>query len=159
MSKVISLVGLVWALPLTLLGLFHVLLPTILGWYQPITYPGLAWVWSVNPSSPTWLRRAWGSRSGCTLGNTVIINVDHTSRRGQMVLRHEQEHVNQHMRLGVLQPVLYNLFSLIIWLACPLSSPYYSNVFEIEARRAAGQVVDVEGTLKRLRDKLDKQRS
>lgn len=156
MSKVIRLAGLVWALPLTLLGLCHVLLPATLRWYRPVAYPGLAWVWVVEASSPAWLKRMWGGRSGCTLGNVIVLSVDPTSKRGQMTLRHEQEHADQHMRLGVLQPVLYNLFSLCIWLACPLSSPYYSNPFEVEARRAAGQVVDVEGTLKRLQERLAK---
>ena len=77
------------------------------------------------------------------------MKVDIATPRGKIVLRREQEHVHQCMVLGVFQPILYGLNYLTIKIACRHSDPYYSNSFEIDARRAAGQVVDVEGALAR----------
>ena len=148
MSKILRVLGYVWAAPLTLLALVYVLVFSALGWYKFTGRLGDALVWCVQQEKlPSLLSRVWAGWAGQTIGNVVVLRVDLTSDRGKMTLRHEQEHVRQCMILGIFQPLFYGIAWLAIKIACPRSSPYYTNPFEIEARRAAGQVVDVEGVI------------
>ncbi len=153
MSKLTRILGFIWASPLTLFGLIYATLFTGLGWYRRTGTFGDALVWNAVPDKvPKWVTRTllwWGGHS---VGNVVVMMAHPKSDRGKIVLRHEQEHVRQTMVLGVFQPILYSIMSACIRIACPHSHHHYSNPFEIEARRAAGQVVDVEGTLKRLQE-------
>ena len=155
MSKLTRVAGFVWAAPLTLLGLLYVQAFVVLGWYKRVGSCGNAWVWQLVPEqSPSWLGKVWLRWGGHTIGNVVVVKLDVESPRGKVILRHEQEHVRQCMVLGIFQPVLYSFAYLIIKLSCPRSNPYYGNPLEIEARRAAGQVVDVEGTVAQLQARL-----
>lgn len=149
MSKVARYAGYVWAAPLTLLGLIYTLAFQQLGWYKCLGKHGDAWIWQLVPDkSPTWLDKMWLRWGGHAIGNVVVVKVDITSDRGKITLRHEQEHVRQCMTLGIFQPILYGL-AYIALKFCKNAHPYYDNPFEIDARRAAGQVVDVIGALKR----------
>lgn len=149
MSKAARVAGHIWAAPLTLLGLTYVTLFTLLGWYRRIGVHGDAIVWQpVAERTPGWLDKAWMKWGGHCIGQVVVVKYDLDTDRGRTLLRHEQEHVHQCMVLGVFQPVLYGLAYLGL-LFCRHSHPYYDNPFEIDARRAAGQVIDVIGTVKR----------
>lgn len=153
MSKVMRCAGFVWALPLTVLGIIYTSLFTLLGWYVRTGTFGDALVWnSVADKIPELVSRhllKWGCHS---VGNVVVLASDIKSQRGQIMLKHEQEIVRQTMVLGIFHPVLYSLVTLGLVIACPKSNPHFSNIFEVEARRAANQVVDVEGTMKRLQE-------
>lgn len=151
MSKLGHFVGVVWSGPLTLIGLAYVTLFTALGWYRHLGWKGDANVWYLVPDKmPKWLTKAWARWNGHTVGQVVVLRNDIGSDRGKLTLRHEQQHVWQCMRLGIFQPIFYYVSYVAIKLACPNSDAYYSNPFEIDSRRAAGQVVDVEGALKKL---------
>jgi len=151
MSNVKRIVGFIWASPLTALAFCYVLLFQLMSYYTYQGVHGDAIVWRVNiDNSPNWLNSLWKSWGGHAFGNIVVLRNDLSDSRTQIILRHEQEHVRQCMILGVFQPILYGLSWLTIKIACKNSDPYYSNVFEIDARRAAGQVVDVEGVAKKL---------
>ena len=151
MSKVLRALGFFWAAPITVAGLLYVLLFSKCGWYKYEGKFDAAYVWSVLPDkSPNWLSKLWKAWLGHTIGNVVVLNVDMKSTLGQVTLTHEQVHVRQCMIMGIFQPIAYALMMLVIKIACPLSSPYYSNPFEIDARRTAGQLIDVEGTLARV---------
>jgi hypothetical protein len=54
-----------------------------------------------------------------------------------VVRRHEQAHVRQYERWGLLFFPLYAGASLVAWLSA--RDPYWHNHFECEARRAAGE--------------------
>jgi len=97
---------------------------------------------------PNWLRSTWRHLLGHAIGNIVVMNDSLDTQRGRITLRHEQEHVHQGMVLGVFLPILYAL-AYVGLRFCRYAHPYYDNPFEVDARRAAGQVVDVIGTLKR----------
>lgn len=141
--------GWLWAAPLTLCGFLYVTLFSLFGWYERLGTFGDALVWDLNPNRmPAWLKNAWRHWSGHTIGQVVVLNSNPTSYRGQIVLRHEQEHVRQGMVLGVFLPILYGIAYLGLKF-CAHAHPYYDNPFEVDARRAAGQVVDVIGALKR----------
>ena len=151
MSNVKRIVGFIWASPLTVFALCYVLLFQLISYYDYQGVHGDAFVWRVNTgNSPVWLNSLWKSWGGHAVGNVVVLRNDLLDSRTQVTLRHEQEHVRQCMILGVFQPILYGLSWLSIKLACKNSDPYYSNVFELDARRAAGQIVDVEGVAKKL---------
>jgi len=141
--------GYVWAAPLTLAGLLYVAAFTAVGWCRYTGRWGDAWVWNtVHGQAPRILESIWLHWSGHTMGNVVLLKLDARSERGSIVLRHELEHVRQCMVLGPLQPVLYCL----AWLSlsfCRHGHPHYDNPFEVDARRAAGQIIDVVGSLKR----------
>jgi hypothetical protein len=67
------------------------------------------------------------------------------------VLLHELEHVRQFEILGIFYPMVYLLVWLALAVVCKLSNPRYSHPFELEARRVAGQVIDVEGLILKLK--------
>lgn len=143
--------GFIWAAPVTVVGLIYVALFTWAGWYQRLGQRGDALVWQFNvDKAPFWLNKEWLRWSGHALGNVVVLKYNPDTDRGRITLRHEEEHVRQCMILGFFFPILYFLSYMSIRLACPHSNPYVSNVFEMDARRSAGQVVDVEGTVKQL---------
>jgi hypothetical protein len=144
--------GWLWAAPLTLVGLTYVNLFTLIGWYKRVDTSGDALVWQVMIDRlPRWLSSCWKHWTGQTLGNVVVVNTNLDTHRGRMVLRHEEEHVRQTMVLGVFYVLFYAVIWLGIKLACRRSNAFFSHPFEVESRRAAGQVIDVEGTLHKLR--------
>lgn len=153
-DKVKTALGILWASPVTLPGLAYSGLFQALGWHRWHGVSDDAMVWSVDPDkAPAWLMRLWAGWAGHTIGNVVVMIRPPSDEDMRIVLVHEKRHVLQCMRLGVFQPILYALNMLAIRLSCPDSDPYFSNIFEIDARRAAGQTVDVEGLLKKARAK------
>ncbi len=138
-----TIIGFLWALPVTLFGLVYALLFNVLGWYKLLGVYGDAITWQVNKdSAPGWLNRVWTGWAGHTIGNVVVLNCSLDDESGKVTLRHEQKHVDQCMRLGIFQPIMYALIYVSVWWGCPGSSPYFSNSFEVDARRAAGQFID-----------------
>ncbi len=150
MSKLTRVAGFVWAAPLTLVGLIYATLFTGFGWYRRTGTFGDALVWNANIDKvPKWVSNTllwWGGHS---IGNVIVLVADPKSDRVRVILRHEQEHVRQQMVLGIFQPILYGLASLGLRFS-RYGHHHYDNPFEIDARRAACQVIDVQGTLKRL---------
>jgi hypothetical protein len=149
MSKFLRMLGFAWASPLTAAGLLYATLFTLFGWYKRIGSRGDALLWQLVPEkAPARLLTAWKRWGGHTIGNVVVMKYDPDSDRGRITLRHEQEHVHQCMTLGILQPIAYYVAYFALK-TCRYSHPYYDNPFEIDARRAAGQVIDVVGVVKR----------
>ena len=150
MSKLTRILGFIWASPLTLLGLIYATLFTGLGWYRRTGAFGDALVWNANTDKvPTWVTKTllwWGGHS---VGNVIVMVAHPKSDRGKIILRHEQEHVRQTMVLGIFQPILYGLASLSLRF-CRYGHHHYDNPFEVDARRAAAQVIDVQGTLRKI---------
>ena len=155
MSKLLKVLGYAWSAPVTVFGLVYVLLFNMMGWYSYHGVEGDALVWLVKADkSPAWLMSLWKRWGGHTVGNVVVLK--YTPAEKPIILVHEQKHVDQCMRLGPFQPILYGLTYLAIWLGCPGSDPYYTNSFEVDARRTAGQIVDIEGMIKKLSEQSKK---
>lgn len=153
MCKIRKILGYVWASPVSVFGLTYACIFTSLGWYKWNGVNGDALVWTLDyEASPDWLKRLWHAWEGHAIGNAVVLRFPPDERRITMV--HELKHVDQAMRLGIFLPFLYAINYLAIKIGCPGSDPYYSNSFEIDARRHAGQVVDVEGTVKKINEKV-----
>ena len=149
MSTMTRVLGYVWAFPVTFFGLTYASMLNFVGYYKWHGIHGNALVWIVDSEkSPNWLRKLWKSWAGHAIGNVVVLKNNPQDK--PIVLKHEQRHVEQVMRLGVFQPIVYFISSFAIYVACDDSDPYYSNPFEIDARRHAGQIIDVEGCIKKI---------
>lgn len=70
-------------------------------------------------------------------GYACFIILRHDVVNNKKVLYHEERHVKQQMLFGVFMPVIYVAHSLYLLIFCKPRSPYYDNVFEKDARRAA----------------------
>lgn len=138
---VLRILGHTWCAPLTIFGLIYALVFTTLGWYSWDSRQGSALVFNTS-KMPQWLEKLWRGWAGHTVGHVVVLSVVETRARS-ITLRHEQEHIAQMMRLGVFHPVIYLIIMGVIKLSCKNIEPYKMNVFEIDARRAAGQPVDL----------------
>lgn len=149
-DKVKKYLGYVWASPVTLFGLAYSSSFQLVGWHMWVGVKDDGLVWRVSPAAPSWLVKLWKAWSGHAIGNVIVLNVDPDKR--PVVLTHELVHVRQCMRLGIFQPIIYGLTYLGIKFGCEASHPYFSNPFEIDARRVAGQIVDVEGTMKKIKE-------
>jgi len=154
MSKLSKLLGYAWAAPVSLLGISYASIFRLFGWYSWHGVEGDALVWLVNQDrAPAWLMKAWKEWGGHAVGNAVVLKFSPDIK--PLTLKHEQKHVDQVMRLGIFQPIVYSINYVAILLGCPGSDPYFSNPFEIDARRHAGQTVDVEGYVKKLKEKSE----
>lgn len=146
MKKLLQYIG---AGPVTILGLLYVKIFSLMGWYTYAGKFGDALVWTTNQSKlPDFMQKLWKDWGGHTVGQVVVLKKPEIDKT---ILIHEQEHVRQFMVLGIFQPILYAICSIAIKIGCKKSDWYYSNPFEIEARRAAGQVVDVESFIGRVK--------
>jgi len=146
-----KLLGYVWASPVTAAGLLYAGTFHVLGWYrwQGRVEDGL--VWRTSSKLPGWLSKLWKNWAGHAIGNIIVLNCDPSKK--PLALQHELVHVRQCMRLGIFQPIIYVISSVGVYLGCESSHPYWTNPFEIDARRTVGQIVDVEGALKRIKEK------
>lgn len=131
-----------WAAPVTVLCFaFYVLPCWALGWYKYHGKLGNSWVW-LHGNMPNWLREMWNHWDGQSVGNCIVLRENpRNSPQALQMLVHEQEHTRQVMTWGPLQPIFYSLASLALWMAGEDS--YWTNPFEIAARRAAGQKINI----------------
>lgn len=145
-----KLLGYAWAAPLTLPGLLYVTLFSAFGWYKWDSVRGDALVWRVQSvNMPSWLHRfLWKKWKGQTYGQVIVMSIDPDVDYGKTTLRHEQEHVCQCMRLGIFQPLVYGVAFLGLWVTRN-GHPYLDNPLEIDARRAAGQYIDIVGVFQK----------
>lgn len=85
------------------------------------------------------LAKGW---AGYAWGNVVFV-VDTDTERWDRTVRHELKHVFQQYIFGTLQPIIYFLVSIFIWLFVRKLHSYYDNPFERQARRYAGQRINI----------------
>jgi hypothetical protein len=123
------LLGIVWALPMTLIGLaFAYLVGAAHGhveWTEEAILargPLADWLLSRHPL---------GAMQAMAIGHVVIARDEPLPT---YVWRHEMEHVRQGARWGILFPIVYCLASLIAVLRG--KHIYVDNAFEVAARRA-----------------------
>jgi hypothetical protein len=122
-----------------------------MGWLRWHGVEGDALVWILNNDKiPAWLENYWNRINGHASGQVVVLKYPPDVKA--MTLKHEQKHVDQSLRLGIFWPIFYYGAQLGIKLGCPGSDPYYDNPFEIDARRAAGQIIDIVGITKKIMD-------
>jgi hypothetical protein len=131
-SRLLALAGIAWALPLTFFGLL-LALPIMLGRGQLCV---------VHASTPALLvsgrvadaileRHPFGAMCAMAIGHVVI--ADRRSLTPQ-ILTHELEHVRQAAIWGSLFPFAY--FAASLWAVLHGRDAYWSNIFEVAARKA-----------------------
>jgi hypothetical protein len=129
-SWAIALLGIVWAMPLTLLGLLLALPVLIMrGHLQLIHGPTMAIL--VRGPFADWMlgKHPFGAMSAMALGHVIIAEHQGLSSR---VLIHELAHVRQATRWGIFFPFAYLASSA--WAAIRGRDAYWHNKFEIDAR-------------------------
>jgi hypothetical protein len=125
-----ALLGILWALPLTLLGLLLALPVLVLrGHVQLIRGPTMAIL--VRGPFADWMlsKHPFGAMSAMALGHVIIAEHQGLSSR---VLFHELAHVRQATRWGIFFPFAYLASSA--WAAIRGRDAYWHNKFEIDAR-------------------------
>lgn len=157
MNKVLRVVGYLWASPFTILGTIFVSAFSLVGWYTWYSYEHDALTWVVNSSKlPKFVRKTWQFKVGKTFGQVVVLKIP--PNRDSWAARsflHEIAHVHQYMKLGVLYPVVYGLNYLLIRVSLPNANGYYDNPMEIDARRFAGETIDVVGVINKIKTRLE----
>lgn len=131
-----TLLGVLWASPLTLLGLLLALPVAVLrGHVQLIRGPTAA-ILVRGPFADRMLsKHPFGAMTAMALGHVIIAEHVGLSSR---VLIHELAHVRQAMRWGVFFPFAYLASSA--WAAIRGRDAYWHNKFEIAAREAEKQI-------------------
>ncbi len=151
MNRARLYLGITLAAPVTIVtGLLYLLPFWAFGWYRyvgrvattvPLNSPlGVGWVFALDEGkAPDFLRNLWSGWGGHCVGSTVVLKREPAP--GASTLNHELHHVHQMHKLGFLQPILYAASLLVDWAAG--ESLYHANAFEVAARRASGQIVDL----------------
>jgi hypothetical protein len=127
-----TLLGIAWALPLTLFGVVLALpVVALRGEMQLIRHPTLALLVRGPFADRLLSRHPFGAMSAMAIGHIIIAEHQGLSSR---VLVHELAHVRQAMRWGILFPFVYLASSA--WAAIRGRDAYWHNKFEIDAREA-----------------------
>lgn len=135
LASVGQAIGIVWALPLTLLCSPLLLLAlSKRAQLRLIRTPTPALLLSSRGSDWLLEKHPFGPMAGMALGHVVIIQRHHFNQR---LLTHELAHVRQAAWWGPLFPLAYGAASLWAWLRG--QDMYWNNVFEEAARRAEKQ--------------------
>lgn len=134
-----------WTAPLTVPTFLLAAIALISGW---IRWEGIvedAFVFTLK-HPPSWLKRK--VKRSLVVGQIMLVTErDHEKRT--LVYKHALVHVQQNRTFGVFYPLMW-WFSWLLIKLMKHGDPYYDNPFEIDARRGAGQYVDVPGLLKKL---------
>ncbi|KKK78066.1 hypothetical protein LCGC14_2847280 [marine sediment metagenome] len=148
-----KILGFLWALPASILCWLFYILPLII--FKEIKYVGKldTFVWEFrNPINPTsWYDELWARWAGWSGPCVVIIHEDMYAlpEKLKIIRQHELKHCQDQFKWGFFFYPAYLCASA--WLAVSnlwkkyedRVHIYYSNPFEIAARKAAGQVVDI----------------
>lgn len=162
LNKAKKIFGILWALPITFLMFLYVTPFWISGDYAYIGWNGISWLWLFRPQDKRsrfrdFLEKSWGNKRARSAGNIVIIKAHRPGKWSKIIEQHEIAHVNQAMMFGIFYPFFYFLFWLLAKLVFKNAHPIYDNLFEIDARRFAGQIVDVQGTIQKI-ERLTKEK-
>lgn len=137
LRRLILLLGILWALPLTAVGLL-LALPVIL-WrgdmrlVRSTRAPAL--LFSGPAADYLLARHPFGAMCAMAIGHVVIAERSSLTRR---ILTHELAHVRQAACWGVLFPFVYLAASA--WALLRGEDAYWNNAFEIAARKAERHV-------------------
>jgi hypothetical protein len=146
MRLFLTILGIIWTSPAIILVWLLYIIPLIVfrsiwfrSWYNYTPVFQL-----VNDDS--WYAKLWRDWYGWS-GPWVILIKDlpgpEDGRCVSRTLSHEYRHWVQQMILGLLFYLVYILNSIYVWLFCKDKHAYLDNFFERDARKVAGQHVDI----------------
>jgi len=148
-----KLLGFLWVLPATIIYWLFYILPLLL--FKEIKYEGKldTFVWEFsNPIDPTsWYDKLWAKWGGWSGPCVVIIHEDIYKDINKLFITrvHELKHCTDRFKWGAFFDPVYILESAQIWVSNLWKKyenkihAYYSNRFEISARKVAGQLFDI----------------
>ena len=142
----LRLLGFLWCFPVTFLSWVFFFIPSYWkGVFERVYFTKeLAIVWDVNNNSKFYKDAMEGWYGFILAANVCVVDVPY--REGdwwEKHLKHELVHVTQNFKWGVFFIPVYTACTLFIWLFQHAKHAYLDNPFEREARRAAGQKVDI----------------
>jgi len=133
--------GNLWMAPNTIVTAIYLGIFSALGWIKFEGFSSWGIKFLVIPDSKLsgyMIKGNWGAWA-----SGVFIIGREKYIRNPVTIVHEERHIKQQMVFGILQPVLYVLFSIFIWAFIWKKHSYFDNPFEIDARKAAGQRVHI----------------
>lgn len=132
-GPIVTLLGILWALPLTLAGAVLVMLPTLLfrGRVDVVTQPTPALLVRGRLADLLLEHHPFGAMCAMAIGHIVIAQRQGLTAR---ILTHELAHVRQAALWGFIFPLVYLAASA--WALLCGKDAYWSNYFEVAARRA-----------------------
>lgn len=131
-----TLLGMLWAAPLTIVGLLFALPVVLLRGHAQLVRGHTIALLVRGPFADRLLtRHPFGSMNAMALGHVVIAEHQGLSSR---VLIHELAHVRQAARWGIVFPFAYLASSA--WAALRGRDAYWHNRFEIAARKAEKRI-------------------
>ena len=133
---IVTVLGILWALPLTVAGVTLLALPTLLlrGRIDLVMRPTPALLVRGPLADRLLERHPFGAMCAMAIGHLVIAQRQGLTAR---ILTHELAHVRQAACWGFAFPVVYLAASA--WAAWRGEDAYWNNHFEIAARRAEQQ--------------------
>lgn len=143
MFKWYHIFGFIWTLPVSILGWLALSILAILHQIEDLSvYPDFTCIWDVRNNG--WLYKAFKEKwFGFTVGNNIVIIDQDDSEVTRRCLLHERRHAMQQYCWGILFFPVYILESLRIFIFCKDEHSYLDNFFEIDARKYAGQMVEI----------------
>jgi len=97
----------------------------------------------VRGTASAWFLSLWGGWWGHALPTFIVTRHDtDNDMRQQRTLIHESRHVSQLFVFWIFMPIIYMTHTLFL-LIFTKKHAYYDNCFERDARRHAGQIVDI----------------
>lgn len=132
-GRIATLLGILWALPLTLAGAILVMLPTLFlrGRVDVVMRPTPALLVRGPLADRLLEHHPFGAMCAMAIGHIVIAQRQGLTAR---ILTHELAHVRQAAHWGFVFPLVYIAASA--WALLQGEDAYWSNHFEIAARRA-----------------------
>ncbi|MBC7415252.1 MAG: hypothetical protein H7327_09995 [Herminiimonas sp.] len=141
LARLLRLTGVLWALPLSLLGLLLVL-PVLVAGGSLQRLPGKlfgvpALVVRGRAGDFLLAHHPFGAMHAMAIGHIIIAN---RAARSHRLLAHELEHVAQAARWGVVFPLAY--LGASAWALLRGGEVYWDNGFEVAARKAERRLRD-----------------
>ncbi len=151
MKKALTVLGILWASPITIFGFLKILADIILGHYTFLGIRDNAFIFEFTPkvdkSFYFHLLSFWCNKDAVVYGNIIILkNVR------EKYIKYSCQIVKQYMTFGVFRILLSSIISFIAEYMLEHADSRFDNIFIIDARRAANQVVDVPGISKRINE-------
>ncbi len=151
MKQVLFFWGFLWALPISIFGFALGLFLYLARQLDFVFWDFKDFTVVFDLKNDGWFHRkkfeerGWiGYSCGC---NIFIKDIDDRNLRGAIrkprTLNHEKRHCYQQYVLGVFLLIAYVVNSVFIWLFLKNKHSYYDNWFERDARKYAGQPVEI----------------
>jgi len=135
--------GFFWVLPVSILGWVFIGILAALRQIENIEVQNdLSFVWDLK-NSGFFYKYMEGKWFGFAVGNSEIVADAPDTERGIRKLKHENRHVKQQYALGVFFFPVYVVESLRLFFFHKDKHAYLDNWFERDARKHAGQIVDI----------------